>query len=102
MNVIHEEHTCRDCGCTIVLPYAKPLVMDEHAGAPHWHDPDGVTLHYDHPDGTLPNALRHASDTNSRLIRENQRLREALQRIVNLDYRGHPSMEQGIAKAALA
>ena len=32
---------------------------------------------------------------------ENERLREALQRIVDVDYRGYPSTEQGIARAAL-
>lgn len=34
----------------MTAPDRADLVTDHHATDPHWHDPDGVTLHYATPD----------------------------------------------------
>ena len=41
---LHEEHTCRDCGAVITLPYARP---PKHIG---WAVPDPALLDVEHPD----------------------------------------------------
>ena len=48
---LHEEHTCRDCGAVITLPYARP---PKHIG---WAAPDSAPLDVERLARALPQVM---------------------------------------------